>query len=167
MSAKEPYVSAKEPYASAKEAYTCPQKSLMYPQKSRMYLQKPYVSTKEPYMSAKVPHVSTKGPSNHLQHITATHHCNTSLQHIVRRFLPPKSALRAQLQVIFRQRDTHYMALLRKMTYKDKASYGSSPLCSTQEYALDSIVCQKSPICPQKSIVYQQKSCMYLQKSPT
>ena len=154
MSAKEPYVSAKEPYASAKEAYTCPQKSLMYPQKSRMYLQKPYVSTKEPYMSAKVPHVSTKGPSNHLQHI-------------VRRFLPPKSALRAQLQVIFRQRDTHYMALLRKMTYKDKASYGSSPLCSTQEYALDSIVCQKSPICPQKSIVYQQKSCMYLQKSPT
>jgi len=32
-----------------------------------------------------------------------------------------------KLQVIFRKRATNYMALLRKMTYKDKASYGSSP----------------------------------------
>jgi len=34
-----------------------------------------------------------------------------------------------KLQVIFRKRATHYRALLRKMTYKDKASYGSSPPC--------------------------------------
>ena len=34
-----------------------------------------------------------------------------------------------QLQVICRKRATNYRALLRKMTYKDKASYGSSPPC--------------------------------------
>jgi len=33
------------------------------------------------------------------------------------------------LQVIFRKRATNYRALWRKMTYKDKASYGSSPPC--------------------------------------
>jgi len=32
-----------------------------------------------------------------------------------------------KLQVIFRKRATNYRALLRKMTYEDKASYGSSP----------------------------------------
>ena len=32
-----------------------------------------------------------------------------------------------KLQVIFRKRATNYRALLLKMTYKDKASYGSSP----------------------------------------
>jgi len=32
------------------------------------------------------------------------------------------------LQVIFRKRATNYRALLQKITYKDKASYGSSPL---------------------------------------
>ena len=35
------------------------------------------------------------------------------------------------LQVIFRKRATKYMVLLRKMTCKDKASYGSSPLCTS------------------------------------
>jgi len=34
-----------------------------------------------------------------------------------------------KLQVIFRKRATNYRALLRKMTYKDKASYGSLPPC--------------------------------------
>ena len=34
-----------------------------------------------------------------------------------------------QSQVIFRNRATNYRSLLRKMTYKDKASYGSSPPC--------------------------------------
>jgi len=33
------------------------------------------------------------------------------------------------LQVIFRKRATNYRARLRKMTYKDKASCGSWPLC--------------------------------------
>jgi len=36
------------------------------------------------------------------------------------------------LQVIFRKRATNYRLLLQKITYKDKASYGSSPLCIIQ-----------------------------------
>jgi len=35
-----------------------------------------------------------------------------------------------KLQVIFCKRATNYRALLRKMTYKDKASYDSMPPCS-------------------------------------
>jgi len=35
------------------------------------------------------------------------------------------------LQVIFRKRATNYRALLRKMTYDDKASYDSTPPCHT------------------------------------
>ena len=35
-----------------------------------------------------------------------------------------------KLQVIFHHRAIDYGALLRKMTYEDKASYGSSPPCS-------------------------------------
>jgi len=34
------------------------------------------------------------------------------------------------LQVIFRKRATSYRALLRKMTYEDKASYDSTDPCS-------------------------------------
>jgi len=34
-----------------------------------------------------------------------------------------------KLQVIFHKRATNYRALLREMTYKEKASCGSSPLC--------------------------------------
>jgi len=41
-----------------------------------------------------------------------------------------------RLQVIFRKRTTNYRTLLQKMTYNDKASYGSSPPCIyIQEYA--------------------------------
>jgi len=39
-----------------------------------------------------------------------------------------------ELHVIFRKRATNYSALLRKMTYKDKASYGSSPPCTRGLY---------------------------------
>jgi len=35
-----------------------------------------------------------------------------------------------RLHVIFRKRATNYMALLRKMIYKDKASYDSTPPCT-------------------------------------
>jgi len=35
-----------------------------------------------------------------------------------------------QVEVIFRQRATNCRALLRKMTYEDKASYDSTPPCS-------------------------------------
>jgi len=34
-------------------------------------------------------------------------------------------------QVIFRKRATNYRALFRNMTYEDKASYDSTPPCST------------------------------------
>ena len=34
-----------------------------------------------------------------------------------------------KLQIIFHKRATKYRSLLRKMTYKDKGSYGSSPPC--------------------------------------
>ena len=36
-----------------------------------------------------------------------------------------------KLQAIFRKRATNYRVLLQKMTYKDKASYESSPPCIT------------------------------------
>jgi len=44
-----------------------------------------------------------------------------------------------KLQVIFCKRATNYRALLRKMTYKDKVSYDSTPPCRS-----------KGPISPQK-----------------
>jgi len=39
-----------------------------------------------------------------------------------------------KLQVIFRKRATNYRALLRNMTYKDKASYDSTPPCTREQY---------------------------------
>ena len=39
-----------------------------------------------------------------------------------------------KLQVICCKRATNYRALLQKMTYKDKVSYGSAPPCTTQPY---------------------------------
>jgi len=37
-----------------------------------------------------------------------------------------------KLQVVFCKRATNYRALLQKMTYKDKASYDSTPPCTTR-----------------------------------
>ena len=46
-----------------------------------------------------------------------------------------------KLQIIFHKRATKYRALLRKMTYKDKGSYESSPPCSThRRYAIGYIL---------------------------
>ena len=42
----------------------------------------------------------------------------------------PRSVGYLKSQVIFRERAANYQVLLRKMTCKDKASYGSWPLCS-------------------------------------
>ena len=44
-----------------------------------------------------------------------------------------------KLQIIFHKRATKYRSLLRKMTYKDKGSYESSPPC-TQKYDVMSCV---------------------------
>ena len=38
------------------------------------------------------------------------------------------------MQVMFRNRATNYRALLRKMTYEDKASYDSTPPCSEMPF---------------------------------
>ena len=40
----------------------------------------------------------------------------------------------SQLQIIFHKRATKYRSLLRKMTYKDKGSYESSPPCNKELY---------------------------------
>jgi len=59
-----------------------------------------------------------------------------------------------QLQVIVRKRATNYRKLSRKMTYKDKASYGSSPTC---------IKCLKNTRAgfEQDSSVYTPILCVY------
>jgi len=41
-----------------------------------------------------------------------------------------------KLQIIFHKRATKYRALLRKMSYKDKGSYESSPPCTPMAYSL-------------------------------
>jgi len=38
-----------------------------------------------------------------------------------------------KLQVSFRKRATNYRALLRKMTYEDKAPYASTPPCTVAQ----------------------------------
>jgi len=49
-----------------------------------------------------------------------------------------------KLQVVFRERATDYRALLREMTYEDKASYDSTPPC----------VCVRSKVsCTQNSSI--------------
>jgi len=52
------------------------------------------------------------------------------IQHITHYRMAKTHRMPYKLQVIFRKRATNYRALLQKMTYKDKASYGSSPPCT-------------------------------------
>jgi len=51
-----------------------------------------------------------------------------------------------KLQIIFRKKFTNYTALLQKMTYKDKASYGSSPPCTTDSTEIAKIVIRQIPL---------------------
>ena len=46
-----------------------------------------------------------------------------------------------ELQIIFHKRATKYRSLLRKMTYKDKGSYESSPPC-TQDLLAKYKICR-------------------------
>ena len=46
-----------------------------------------------------------------------------------------------KLQVIFRKRAVNYRALSWKMTYKDKASYGSSPQCTSCSTFANQMIC--------------------------
>ena len=57
-----------------------------------------------------------------------------------------------KLQDIFRKRATNYGALLRKITYKDKASYDPTPPCSTYSvhvlYCMSRVyVCMRVCVC--------------------
>ena len=42
-----------------------------------------------------------------------------------------------KLQIIFHKRATKYRSLMRKMTYKDKGSYESSPPCISKPSCID------------------------------
>jgi len=46
-----------------------------------------------------------------------------------------------KLQIIFHKRATKYRALLRKMTYKDKGSYESSPPCTCLYMHINISIC--------------------------
>ena len=53
-------------------------------------------------------------------YLQVTHNTYTGWRRLIRRH---------KLQVIFRKRATTYTALLQEMTYKNKASYDSTPPC--------------------------------------
>jgi len=59
------------------------------------------------------------------------------------------------LQGIFRKRATNYRALLRKMTSKDKASYGSSPpsVCVVHNW-------KRAVFCEKCSVLHAKRVCM-------
>ena len=141
---KEPYAHSKEPYSHSKEPYllsekptqnqtspTHTQNSPVCPQQSPIY------TPKRPICTAKWSlHGLKVGlcPKDHA-FLSSTHtHTN---ERVVAQ--PPKWVCIGtewrrpigclKLQVIFRKRATNYRALLQKMTYKDKASCGSSALC--------------------------------------
>ena len=61
----------------------------------------------------------------------------TQIRGIVRWWRRPIGCLK--LQVIFYQRATNHRALLRKTTYKDKASYGSLPPCTIASNYLNDV----------------------------
>jgi len=50
-----------------------------------------------------------------------------------------------KLQIIFHKRATKYRSLLRKMTYKDKGSYESSPPCSSSKRCRVKVCDKTSP----------------------
>jgi len=60
----------------------------------------------------------------------------------------PKQCITACCSVLlFRKRTTNYRALLRKMTYEDKASYGSSPTCRSTEAVYYSVLQRVAACC--------------------
>ena len=63
-----------------------------------------------------------------------------------------------QLQVIFHKRATKYRVLLRKMTCKDKTSYGSSPPCIKK-----SLYCIKRVLCFFRiALILSKQPCNYV-----
>jgi len=70
-----------------------------------------------------------------------------------------------KLQIIFRKRATKYRALLRKMTYKDKTSDGSSPPCCKQTFEHRYLVRNKVIIFRQRALelvaLLRQMTCNF------
>jgi len=101
-------------------------------------------SYKRDYILQKRP-IILHGKYSHVRHDTFTcvtwhvHMCDMTHSHVwhtvLRRYRWPTSTGWRRLkgspksQIIFHKRATKYRALLRKMTYKDKGSYESSPPC--------------------------------------
>ena len=82
-------------------------------------------------------HIQTPITHTHTHTDTYTHVCVCSINKTHTHICVCSTGWRRptgclNLQVIFRKRATNYRALLREMTYKDKASYGFSPPCMIQ-----------------------------------
>jgi len=60
--------------------------------------------------------------------VRSMHEVYMQMLHSCTRWQRPIGCLK--MQIIFHKRASNHRALLRKMTYKDKASYGSSPPCN-------------------------------------
>ena len=65
-----------------------------------------------------------------------------------------------KLQIIFHKRATKYRALLRKMTYKDKGSYESSPPCIQKEIC--NMSSETADVIKYENIIYVQKQQLFL-----
>ena len=80
--------------------------------------------------------------------------CDMTYSHVTRRthnieWRRPIGCL--NLQVLFCKRATNHRALLQKMTYKDKASYGSLPPCSIMFHSKEFLILPKEPDIQEKS----------------
>jgi len=115
----------------------------------------PAITWKCPALTQTSPYITKKSPT-----------CTTGWRRLIG---SPK------LQIILHKRATKYRSLLRKMTYKDKASYESSPPCTqshtftihqTARFHLQPIHFTKSPAFNQKTSPFTQKSPVFTQKSP-
>ena len=112
--------------------WLCPQKSPLFLQKSPVFprvLRNMYVVADSYYNSVFADRhlrFNTTGVSIH-KHLSAKTNIGLILLHGTTGLRRLIGCLK--LQVIFRKRATNCRALLQKMTYEDKASYGSSPLC--------------------------------------
>ena len=102
-------------------------------------------------------HTATHVATHTVTHTTTCSHALRVLQYTTTRYQTgqrrPKGYLRhpATLQVIFCKRATNHRALLRKMTYKDNSSYGSSPsctvVCDVAVYGSTRSVCLHVAVC--------------------
>ena len=71
-----------------------------------------------------------------------------------------------RLQIIFHKRATKYRLLLRKMTYKDKGSYESSPPCTCYPPEITQKCISRDPIQPAPKKIFSKNDRSLLQKSP-